>query len=216
MFTHFSKTLDEKWTNIQFDRFMSVVEYLKKKEINPESWNEEVFSITKTKDNEIQINECGVFLKARIRKWLKPLRPKEWELKTIILGTFPWVDTLNENLENPNICYYLNPTNIFWLILWIIYDNKFDDDKSKERVNPAIKTYLEINKKSKKSENSDISKWQQDFIDKVWNVWIRDAVHICYITPSKSKDESRVCLVKTWLDGDENKCKKILFNWKEN
>ena len=34
MFTHFSKTLDEKWTNVQFDRFMSVIEYLKKKELN--------------------------------------------------------------------------------------------------------------------------------------------------------------------------------------
>ena len=191
---------------------LEVGETKKKKELNPKLRKEMIFSIKKTENYKIQIDGCEVFLRARIRKWLKPLRP-EWELKTIILGTFPWVDTLNENLENPNICYYLNPTNIFWLILWIIYDNKFDDGKSKERVNPAIKTYLEINKKSKKSENSDISKWQQDFVDKVGNVWIRDAVHICYITPSKSKDESRVCLVKTGLDKDNY---KILFNWKKN
>lgn len=35
MFTHFSKTLDEKWTNVQFDRFTSVIEYLRENNINP-------------------------------------------------------------------------------------------------------------------------------------------------------------------------------------
>ena len=35
MFTHFSNTLDEKWTNIQFNRFMDVAEYLKKQDLNP-------------------------------------------------------------------------------------------------------------------------------------------------------------------------------------
>lgn len=35
MFTHFSKTLDEKWTNMQFDRFTSVIEYLRENNINP-------------------------------------------------------------------------------------------------------------------------------------------------------------------------------------
>ena len=35
MFTHFSKTLDEEWTNVQFDRFISVVEYLKRNGYDP-------------------------------------------------------------------------------------------------------------------------------------------------------------------------------------
>ena len=35
LYTHFSKTLDEKWTNIQFDRFIKVVNYLKEKNIDP-------------------------------------------------------------------------------------------------------------------------------------------------------------------------------------
>ena len=34
-FTHFSKSYDEKWTNIQFNRFLDVVAELKKNEINP-------------------------------------------------------------------------------------------------------------------------------------------------------------------------------------
>ena len=36
MFTHFSKTLDEKWTNVQFERFTRVIEFLKENNINPE------------------------------------------------------------------------------------------------------------------------------------------------------------------------------------
>ncbi len=35
MFTHFSKTLDESWTNIQFNRFIEVTNYLKKNGIEP-------------------------------------------------------------------------------------------------------------------------------------------------------------------------------------
>lgn len=35
MFTHFSKTLDEEWTNIQFNRFTKVFEYLKENNIEP-------------------------------------------------------------------------------------------------------------------------------------------------------------------------------------
>lgn len=35
LFTHFSKTLDESWTNTQFNRFIDVVEYLKKNNIKP-------------------------------------------------------------------------------------------------------------------------------------------------------------------------------------
>ena len=34
LFTHFSKTLDEKWTKIQFIRFMNVVKHLKENGIN--------------------------------------------------------------------------------------------------------------------------------------------------------------------------------------
>jgi len=34
IFTHFSKATDEKWTNIQFNRFNDVVNYLKEKNIN--------------------------------------------------------------------------------------------------------------------------------------------------------------------------------------
>lgn len=35
MFTHFSKTLDESWTNVQFNRFVGVIEHLKAKNIEP-------------------------------------------------------------------------------------------------------------------------------------------------------------------------------------
>ena len=35
IFTHFSKSLDESWTNIQFNRFMEIVKYLKKNSIEP-------------------------------------------------------------------------------------------------------------------------------------------------------------------------------------
>lgn len=33
-FTHFSKSTDEKWTNIQFERFINVIAYLKENKIN--------------------------------------------------------------------------------------------------------------------------------------------------------------------------------------
>ena len=36
MFTHFSKTLDKVWTEKQFNRFVEVIEYLKKNNIEPE------------------------------------------------------------------------------------------------------------------------------------------------------------------------------------
>ncbi len=35
MFTHFSKSLDDSWTNVQFDRFTKVAEYLKNNKIEP-------------------------------------------------------------------------------------------------------------------------------------------------------------------------------------
>lgn len=35
MFTHFSKTLDEKWTKVQFERFTSVIDFLKENNIKP-------------------------------------------------------------------------------------------------------------------------------------------------------------------------------------
>ena len=34
-YTHFSKPSDEKWTNIQFNRFMDVISYIKEKGFNP-------------------------------------------------------------------------------------------------------------------------------------------------------------------------------------
>ncbi len=35
IYTHFSKTMDEKWTNTQFSRFTEVIQYLKENNINP-------------------------------------------------------------------------------------------------------------------------------------------------------------------------------------
>ena len=188
---------------------LKILEEKKLKEMIPTGEMKE-FSVKKTKEGDtiqIIIENIDNFLKARVRKWLDPILPKDSKkLKTIILGTFPWVETLNENSKNKkNICYYLNSTNIFRLILWIIYDDKF-----KRGNNLAIKTYLEI---SKKIKNKDIHKWQKDFITEVGEVGIWDAVHICYIKPWSSKDKSRVCLVETWLPTD---WKKIIFNWKKN
>lgn len=195
---------------------LKILEEKKLKEMIPTGEMKE-FSIKKIKEGDtikITIKNIDNFLKARVRKWLDPILPKDSKkLETLILGTFPWVKTLNENSGNTNICYYLDSRNIFRLMLWIIYDDRFENED-----NPAIKTYLDIGK----GESKEIAGLQKKFVNKVKTIGIWDAVHICYITPLKSKDKSRICLVPSWLNKldiknkNKNKNYKILFNWRDN
>lgn len=157
-----------------------------------------------------------------IRKWLNPILPKKPNSKGInlILGTFPWSDTFEIFDWTQGVAYYLNSTNIFWLIMWILFNDKFE-----KWWNPAIEVYFMIkdflkgkDKGISKEISKEISKLQQKFVNGVGTIWIWDSMHIWYVKPKDSTDKSRICILPTSKDLiDENiTIKKVLFNWKKN
>lgn len=139
-------------------------------------------------------NDLYNFIWERICNWNKPIITKSSGDTQIsmILWTFPWEETLK---IGGNL-YYLDSSNIFWLLVWIIYNNIH-----------CIKYYYQLMKISN----------EEAIIKKLENVkWLIETKGIGEAETKKSLNKIKDIIKEADINKINDDIENILINSKEN